>query len=167
MHAAELSAGSDKPTLYRELLSSLDALLAGETDAVANLANAAALLYHSLPDINWLGFYLLRSGELVLGPFQGKPACVRIALDRGVCGAAATRRASVVVDDVHEFPGHIACDSASNAEIVVPLISAGTLLGVLDVDSPTLRRFDEADRVGLERIAARIVLSVGGLAAAR
>jgi L-methionine (R)-S-oxide reductase len=157
VHAIAMRAATDKLAFYHELTTSLDALLAGETDEIANLANAAALLYHSLPDINWAGFYLFKSGELVLGPFQGKPACVRIALDRGVCGAAATRRATVVVANVHEFPGHIACDSASNAEIVVPLVHAGALLGVLDIDSPVIGRFDEQDQVGLEQIAERIV----------
>jgi GAF domain-containing protein len=156
----EVTAGTNKSTFYREFCASLDAMFAGESDAIANLANTAALLYHSLPDINWAGFYLLKSGELVLGPFQGKPACVRIALDRGVCGAAATRRATVVVANVHEFPGHIACDSASNSEIVVPLVAAGELLGVLDIDSPSFHRFDEEDRVGLEQIAARIVSAI-------
>ena len=127
-------------------------LVAGECNWIANLANTAALLYHSLPDINWAGFYLLREGELVLGPFQGKPACVRITLGRGVCGTAAERRTTLNVPNVHEFSGHIACDSASNSEIVVPLIRGSELLGVLDIDSPTLDRFDDADRAGLERI---------------
>ena len=148
---------------YEELGASMRALLTGETDAIANLANAAALLYLALPKLNWAGFYLLASGsnELVLGPFQGKPACVRIAIGRGVCGTAAARRETVLVKNVHEFPGHIACDSASNSEIVVPLIAitgprAGELVGVLDLDSPILERFDDIDRRGLEKIVATI-----------
>jgi GAF domain-containing protein len=152
----ELKDGREQPKeqLYASLAADLAALTAGERDLIANLANAAALLYHSLPDVNWAGFYLLRDGELVVGPFQGKPACVRIALGRGVCGTAAERRATVIVDDVHAFPGHIACDAASSSEIVVPLLKDGALLGVLDVDSPSRQRFDAADREGLERMAA-------------
>ena len=131
------------------------ALLDGEHDAIANAANLAALLYGSLPEINWAGFYFAHANELVLGPFQGKPACVRIAFDAGVCGAAYTRAETIVVPDVHAFPGHIACDSASNAEIVVPLIAAdGSIFGVLDIDSPVQDRFDADDREALERIAA-------------
>ncbi|HSN71830.1 MAG TPA: GAF domain-containing protein, partial [Steroidobacteraceae bacterium] len=126
-----------KPDLYRTLLEDLEALTAGEPDLIANLANAAALIYHALPDVNWAGFDLLRAGELVVGPFQGKPACVRIAIGRGVCGTAAARRETVIVADVHAFDGHIACDAASNSEIVVPLLRDETLLGVLDVDSPS------------------------------
>jgi GAF domain-containing protein len=132
-------------------------LIAGERDWIANLANSAALLYHSLPDLNWAGFYLLKEGELVVGPFQGKPACVRIALGKGVCGTAAERRTTQLVRDVHEFPGHIACDAASNSEIVVPMIRNGELLGVLDLDSPKLARFDEQDREGLERFVATLL----------
>lgn len=149
---------------YAELDAALGALLAGERDKIANLANAAALLFHSLPRLNWAGFYLLEAGsrELVLGPFQGKPACVRIALGRGVCGTAAARRETVLVTNVHEFPGHIACDSASNSEIVVPMIPtsgprAGELIGVLDLDSPVLERFDAIDREGLEKIVMRLL----------
>jgi GAF domain-containing protein len=141
----------DKPHLYVELARSLHALIVGESDWIANLANAAALLYHSLPDLNWAGFYLLKKDELVVGPFQGKPACVRIAIGKGVCGTAAARRETVIVPNVNEFPGHIACDSASNSEIVVPLVRDGLLIGVLDLDSPKLERFDAADRDGLER----------------
>ena len=150
---------SDKAAGYRELDATLRALLAGERDRIANLANAAALLYHSLPELNWAGFYLLRQeggrSELVLGPFQGKTACVRIALGRGVCGTAAATQATQLVTDVHAFPGHIACDSASNSEIVIPLIRReggqhGELLGVLDLDSPRLGRFDAIDQQGLE-----------------
>jgi len=146
-------AGS-KAQLYRELGEQAAALLHGETDPVANAANLCALIWHTLPDLNWAGFYFLRDGELVLGPFQGRPACVRIALGKGVCGAAASRRESVIVKNVHEFPGHIVCDSASNSEIVVPLVNGRELLGVLDLDSPRLARFDEADRAGLETLAA-------------
>jgi len=128
-------------------------MLEGEEDPIANAANVAALLFHSLPDINWAGFYFLREGELVLGPFQGRPACVRIRVGRGVCGAAAERRETVVVPNVDEFPGHIACDSASRSEIVVPLVADGRLIGVLDVDSPSLERFDATDKIGLEGVA--------------
>jgi L-methionine (R)-S-oxide reductase len=148
---------ASKPVLYAQLQQALCALIEGERDAIANLANASALLYHSLPDINWAGFYLLRNGELVVGPFQGKPACVRIPVGKGVCGAAAARRATIIVPNVHEFEGHIACDSASNSEIVVPMMRAGELLGVLDVDSPRLGRFDEEDRAGLEAIVERLL----------
>ena len=164
-------SGLPKPELYRHLAESLTALVATERDPIANSANTAALLFHSLADINWAGFYFLRGGlhadgELVLGPFQGKPACVRIALDRGVCGAAASRRETLVVPDVHAFPGHIACDSASNSEIVVPLIHEGRLIGVLDIDSPRLGRFDQEDAAGLERLAA-ILLAASNLDALR
>ncbi len=143
-----------KAESYRELREQLAALVAGERDALANTANAAALLYHGLPGLNWAGFYLLRGGELVLGPFQGKVACVRIALEAGVCGTAAARRETVVVADVHAFPGHIACDAASRSEIVVPLVHEDRLFGVLDLDSPLPARFDREDAAGLESIAA-------------
>jgi len=136
---------------YRVLEESLIALLDGETAALANLANAAGLVAGSLDRINWCGFYLLRGEELVLGPFQGKPACVRIPMGQGVCGAAAARRETLVVPDVNRFPGHIACDTASRSEIVVPILENGVLRGVLDVDAPETERFDEEDRVGLER----------------
>jgi GAF domain-containing protein len=136
--------------------------LAGERDWIANLANTAALLAHELADLNWVGFYLLKHGELVLGPFHGKPACVRIAVGKGVCGTAAQRRASVVVPNVHEFPGHIACDAASNSEIVVPLLYDRGLFGVLDLDSPRFERFDADDQRGLEAIA-HIVLEASDL----
>jgi L-methionine (R)-S-oxide reductase len=145
---------ASKPELYGELNAQARALLEGERDAIANAANVASLIWHTLPDLNWAGFYLLRGGELVLGPFQGKPACVRIALGKGVCGTAAQQRRSVVVPDVHAFAGHIACDSASNSEIVVPLLKGAELIGVLDVDSPQHGRFDDADRAGLEQLAA-------------
>jgi len=138
---------------YADLQRSLTGLFAGENDLIANLANLAALVYHELPDLNWAGCYLLRGEELVLGPFQGRPACVRIAMGRGVCGTAAARRASVLVPDVHQFPGHIACDSASRSEIVVPLVDGERLVGVWDVDSPKLARFDAADRDGMEQLA--------------
>jgi len=140
--------------MYQELRQQLAALLKGETDPIANAANTSALLYDALPDVNWVGFYFLKGQELVLGPFQGKPACVRIPVGKGVCGAAAVRRDTVLVPDVHAFPGHIACDSASNSELVVPLIKHGTLIGVLDLDSPSLGRFDEADRAGCDSLAA-------------
>jgi GAF domain-containing protein len=144
----------DKRTAYAELADQLAALLAGEEDLVANTANMAALVYHGLPDLNWAGFYFARDGELVLGPFQGRPACVRIAWGNGVCGAAAARAASIVVPDVDAFPGHIACDAASRSELVVPLLSAGGVIGVFDLDSPRLGRFDDADRAGCERLVA-------------
>jgi len=139
-------------------LAQLAAVFAGERDGLANLANMSALLYSSLPDLNWAGFYLVRDGGLVLGPFQGKVACVRIALGRGVCGTAAERRETVIVPDVHAFPGHIACDSASHSEIVVPLISGERLLGVLDLDSPQLARFDQDDAKNLN-VAAQLLLT--------
>ncbi len=144
-----LAADLLKADAYRELHSQLTALLAGERDALANFANMSALLYEALPDVNWAGFYFLRGPELVLGPFQGRVACVRIALGSGVCGTAAARRETVIVPDVHAFPGHIACDAASRSEIVVPLIHRGQLLGVLDIDSPRLARFDHQDSAGL------------------
>ncbi len=143
----------DKRAAYADLARDLEALLAGESDPIANTANTAALLFAALPEINWAGFYFQRGTELVLGPFQGKPACVRIALGRGVCGSAAERRTTIVVPDVHAFPGHIACDTASRSEVVVPLLSAERVLGVLDIDSPLPGRFDAEDASGLERIA--------------
>ena len=143
-----------KPELYAELQSQLRALLEGERDFIANAANFASLLYHSLPDVNWVGFYLLKGDELVLGPFQGKPACVRIAIGKGVCGVAAEQRQTILVDNVHEFPGHIACDSASNSEIVVPLVVDGQLTGVLDLDSPSLARFSDDDASGLNELTS-------------
>jgi L-methionine (R)-S-oxide reductase len=142
---------------YADLHRTLTALLAGERDLIANLANTAALLWQELPDINWAGFYLLKEGELVLGPFQGKPACVRIALGKGVCGTSAQQRRSIVVPNVHEFDGHIACDTASNSEIVVPLIKNGQLIGVLDIDSPLLARFDTIDQSALEAIVTLLL----------
>jgi len=145
---------------YDDLLSDLRGLFEGERDPVANAANAAATIWQYLPDINWAGFYFLKRGELVLGPFQGKPACVRIAIGAGVCGTAAATRKTVVVRDVHEFPGHIACDSASNSEIVIPLLRNRRVIGVLDIDSPSLDRFAEADRIGCEAIAALYLRSL-------
>jgi GAF domain-containing protein len=144
----------DKAADYAALRQELAALLAGERDLIANAANTAALLFEALPRINWAGFYFLKDGELVVGPFQGKPACVRIALGRGVCGTAAAERRVLVVPDVHQFPGHIACDAASRSEIVLPLITDGQLLGVLDIDSPVPDRFDAEDARGLAALAA-------------
>src|SRR5215468_1818088 len=152
-HQSQTYDFSNADAAYRELARDLGALLSGERDLIANAANTAALLYDALPDLNWAGFYLYKSGELVLGPFQGKPACVRIAIGKGVCGTAAERRATVLVEDVHAFPGHIACDSASNSEVVVPLLRGTELLGVLDLDSPKAARFSAADARGLERLA--------------
>jgi L-methionine (R)-S-oxide reductase len=144
---------ADKPGLYLELADQVRGLLHGERDRTANAANFAALVYHALPDLNWAGFYFYDGAELVVGPFQGKPACVRIALGTGVCGTAASTRQTQVVKDVDAFPGHIACDSASRSEIVVPLYDGDRLVGVWDVDSPRLARFDDADRTGMERLA--------------
>lgn len=146
---------------YDDLALELDALLAGETDATAKAANAAAAIYHALPALNWAGFYFLRGSELVLGPFQGRPACVRIPLGRGVCGTAALRRETVLVPDVAAFPGHIACDMASQSELVVPLFAGDRLLGVLDLDSPVLARFGDADRAGCEQLAAVVARHLG------
>lgn len=146
--------------LYANLQMQLRSLLEGERDFIANAANCAALLYHSLPDVNWAGFYLYKEGELVLGPFQGNPACVRIAMGKGVCGTAAELKQTVVVDNVHEFPGHIACDSASNSEIVVPLIRNTQLIGVLDLDSPSLGRFDEEDAKALNELAEIFIQAI-------
>lgn len=157
MHSIHIDAHAPKSEVYEQIRRELAALIAGEVDFVANLANAAALLFHGLPQLNWAGFYLLKNGELVVGPFQGKPACVRIAIGKGVCGTAAQRRTSLIVPDVHQFPGHIACDSASNSEIVVPMIRGNELIGVLDIDSPSFARFDDEDRRGLEGIVAQLM----------
>ena len=135
------------------LLTQLEALLSAETDPVANMANTAALVYNGLAGLNWAGFYLLKEGVLVLGPFQGKPACVRISVGRGVCGTAVQLRKTVSVPDVHQFPGHIACDSASQSEVVVPLIKNGVILGVLDIDSPRKGRFSQEDQLFFEKVA--------------
>lgn len=141
-----------KAEVYDELLRQTRGLIEGERDLVANAANVAALIWQLVPDLNWAGFYLMKGGELVLGPFQGKTACVRIAVGKGVCGTAAARRESVLVEDVHAFPGHIACDSASNSELVVPLIKGGRVYGVLDLDSPLLARFDREDQRAFEAL---------------
>ena len=162
MHESAFDRAAPKPELYAALARSLESLIADEPDPIANLANASALVWEALPAINWAGFYLLRGGELVLGPFQGKPACVRILVGKGVCGTAADRRESIVVEDVNRFPGHIACDAASRSEIVVPLIAAGRLVGVLDVDAPAVGRFDAEDRDGLEAVAAIVAAKLSG-----
>ncbi|TXI50508.1 MAG: GAF domain-containing protein [Lysobacter sp.] len=154
------SLTGDKPSQYAQLATQAQALLAGERDRIANAANLSALVYRALPDLNWVGFYFYDGRELVVGPFQGLPACVRIALDKGVCGAAARTRETQRVDDVHAFPGHIACDAASRSELVVPLTLDGALIGVFDLDSPLPSRFDVEDQVGLERIAALYLNSI-------
>lgn len=153
MYQFDIDVGS-KPELYRDLLAAVDAITAGEADGIANMANAAALLWEYLPDLNWAGFYRMVGGELVLGPFQGKAACIRIPLGKGVCGTAAASGATQRVEDVHAFPGHIACDAASRSELVVPIVRDGAVLGVLDLDSPLPARFDEEDAMGCEAIAA-------------
>lgn len=156
----ELGIMSDAsgPAFHDDLLSQARGILAGENDPIANAANLASVLFHSMPDLNWAGFYFLRSpGELVLGPFHGKPACVRIAVGRGVCGTAVERKASVLVEDVHAFPGHIACDAASRSELVVPLLQDGRVLGVLDLDSPTPGRFTRDDQACMEKLTAAYV----------
>src|SRR5436309_9408458 len=153
-----MNQSKSKTDLYDQLASQLSSLLAGERNLIANAANFSALIFHALPDLNWAGFYFEKDGELVLGPFQGKPACVRIRIGQGVCGAGAAKCETVIVPNVHEFPGHIACDSASNSEIVVPLMKDSRLIGVLDLDSPLLSRFDEEDAVGLQRLV-RILLA--------
>jgi L-methionine (R)-S-oxide reductase len=151
---------ADKPTLYRDLTSALEGLVAGEPDPIANMANAAALIWESLPDLNWAGFYRNLGGELVVGPFQGRPACIRIPFGQGVCGAAAATLQVQRIDDVHAFEGHIACDAASNSELVVPIVRDGELLAVLDLDSPKKARFtpeDEAGCVALCEVLARVL----------
>src|SRR6266852_1652970 len=152
------SQSTSKRELYDQLASQLSSLLAGERDLIANAANSSSLIFHSLADLNWAGFYFAKDGELVLGPFQGQPACARIKIGQGVCGAGAAKCETVIVPNVHEFPGHITCDSASNSEIVVPLKKGERLIGVLDLDSPLLSRFDEEDAAGLDRMI-RILLS--------
>lgn len=147
-------ASGNKTEMFRDLARQLAGLLGDERDGIANAANTAALIFGALPDLNWAGFYFVRNHELVVGPFQGKPACVRIALGRGVCGTAAAERRTIVVDDVHAFQGHIACDADSRSEIVVPLLRGNAVIGVLDLDSPVPARFDLDDRTGLERLAA-------------
>lgn len=160
MHESSIDPNQPKPALYAEIAAQVQALTAGERDLIANLANTASLLYHSLPDLNWAGFYLLKEGELVVGPFQGKPACVRIALGKGVCGTAAARRSTLIVANVHEFDGHIACDTASNSEIVVPIVRRNELVGVLDIDSPKFARFDAEDQAGLEKVVAMLLKTI-------
>jgi len=145
-------AAADKATLYRDLASALESLISGEPDPIANMANASALIFETLPDVNWVGFYRNVGGELIVGPFQGRPACIRIPFGSGVCGAAAATRQVQRIEDVHAFPGHIACDSASNSEIVVPLIRDGDLIGVLDIDSPKTGRFSEEDETGVVKL---------------
>lgn len=146
----------DKESFYKILLVRLEGMLSSEDDWLANLANASALLYENLENINWAGFYLYKQGELILGPFQGKTACTRIKIGKGVCGTAAERKCTLVVRDVHEFPGHIACDSASNSEIVVPIICNDSLVGVLDIDSPIFERFDSVDSNYLEKFVDKL-----------
>ncbi len=153
MYSFDIAAGS-KAELYRDLHAALDALTAGEPDAIANMANAASLIGQYLPDLNWSGFYRMVGSELVLGPFQGKAACIRIPLGKGVCGTAAETRETQLVEDVHAFPGHIACDAASRSELVVPIVVDGRLIGVLDLDSPKPARFDSEDAEGCEALMA-------------
>jgi L-methionine (R)-S-oxide reductase len=153
MFEVKTTAGASKAETYRELAAQLGGLLSDERDGVANAANTAALLFQGLSDVNWAGFYFLRGTELVLGPFQGRVACVRLQLSRGVCGTAAQKRITIIVPDVEKFPGHVACDHASRSEVVVPLVKDGKLIGVLDVDSPSLARFDATDAAGLEKVA--------------
>jgi len=154
-------AGGTKAELYRDLLSALDALTAGEPDAIANMANAAALIWQYLPDLNWAGFYRLVGDELVLGPFQGKAACIRIPLGKGVCGTAAAMRETQLVEDVFAFPGHIACDAASRSELVVPIVRGDRLIGVLDLDAPRPGRFDAEDAAGCEALAVLLAARLG------
>jgi L-methionine (R)-S-oxide reductase len=155
------SLTGSKPEQYGQLLAQARALVHGERDRVANAANLSALVFHALPDLNWAGFYFFDGTELVVGPFQGLPACVRIPLSKGVCGAAASTRTTQRIEDVDAFPGHIACDSASRSELVVPLFQGDTLIGVFDLDSPKLARFDAEDQAGLEAIAAVFVEALG------
>ena len=162
MFAFGIDRGAPKPALYADLLNAAQAITQGERDAIANMANVAALLWQFLPDLNWAGFYRLTGDELVLGPFQGKPACIRIALGKGVCGTAAASRRTQCVADVHAFPGHIACDADSRSEIVVPVVHEGRLIGVLDLDSPLAARFDKEDAVGLERLMERLAPALSG-----
>jgi len=161
MYEVKTQAYASKREHYEDLCSQARGLMDGEPSMIANAANFAALVYHSLPDFNWCGFYLFDGTELVVGPFQGKPACIRIALGRGVCGTAAQRRETQVVRDVNAFEGHIACDADSQSEIVVPLVRAdGTLFGVWDVDSPSIARFDDEDRAGMEALCAVFMAAV-------
>lgn len=153
MFAAASIDSRDKVEFHRQLAQQLEALLTGEDDMIANAANMSALIWQMMPDLNWAGLYLLKGEQLVLGPFQGKPACVRIPIGRGVCGAAVERKMSMLVEDVHAFPGHIACDAASRSELVVPIVRNGDIMGVIDLDSPLPARFDAADQAGIERLA--------------
>jgi L-methionine (R)-S-oxide reductase len=154
------AAGLGKPELYRQLLDATGALTEGEPDGIANMANAAALLWEFLPDLNWAGFYRAIDGELVLGPFAGRPACIRIPFGRGVCGAAAASGETQLVEDVHAFPGHIACDAASRSELVVPVLRGGAAIAVIDLDSPQLARFDAEDAAGIEALAALLATRI-------
>ena len=160
MSFASIPLTGDKPEQYAQLAAQAEALLVGEYDRIANAANLSALVYHALPGLNWVGFYFYDGRELVVGPFQGLPACVRIPLDKGVCGAAARTRETQRIADVHDFPGHIACDAASRSELVVPLVLDGTLIGVFDLDSPVPGRFDVEDQEGIESIAASYLRSL-------
>jgi L-methionine (R)-S-oxide reductase len=153
-------AADTKPALYDDLLTAIDAITTGEADTIANMANVAALLWEYLPDLNWAGFYRIVEGELVLGPFQGKAACIRIPIGKGVCGAAAQTGLTQLVPDVHAFAGHIACDSASRSELVVPLFHLGSVCAVIDLDSPSLNRFDADDAAGVEAIAAMLAFRI-------
>jgi len=157
---------TDKPSLYRELTRAAEALTGGEPDPIANMANLAALIWETLPDLNWAGFYRNVDGELVLGPFQGRPACIRIPFGKGVCGAAAQTRQPQRVADVNAFPGHIACDSASRSELVVPIVAGGRLVGVLDLDSPTPGRFDAEDEAGCVKLIQAVSFRLAGMASA-
>lgn len=161
MYQFAIADGQDKPALYREIAAALDALTAGETDGIANMANAAALLWEYLPDLNWAGFYRAKGDELVLGPFQGKAACIRIPFGKGVCGTAAQTAKAQCVADVHAFPGHIACDSASASELVVPVVRDGRVIAVIDLDSPTPDRFDADDEAGVARLAEILADRIG------
>lgn len=160
MFQSEVIEAGTKAGRYEQLAAQAEALLAGESDRVANAANLSALIYGALPDVNWVGFYFHDGAELVVGPFQGKPACVRIPVGRGVCGAAAQSRRTQLVEDVNAYEGHIACDPDSRSEVVVPLVGDGELIGVLDIDSPKPSRFDDDDRAGLERLAAVYLASL-------
>jgi GAF domain-containing protein len=156
MYDFKPAAETAKPDLYHDLLQAAEALTTGERDGVANMANVAALLWEFLPQVNWTGFYRMVEGELVLGPFVGRPACIRIPVGQGVCGAAAKSRATQLVEDVHAFPGHIACDGDTRSELVVPVVRAGEVIAVIDLDSPELARFDAEDQAGIEALAAML-----------
>ena len=162
MFAFEIDPDTPTAERWNEIVNAAGALVDGERDAVANMANVAALIWQYLPDLNWAGFYRLVGGELVVGPFLGKPACIRIALGDGVCGAAAATLKTQLVEDVHAFPGHIACDAASRSELVVPIVHDGRLIGVLDLDSPTPARFDAADAAGCEALMAVLAPRIAG-----